>query len=80
MEKTETDAIKSAVREALRDELQAFYIDREKHYRHHDFVEAWMLWTQTCKSTLLKTIIGALAIGALGMMMLGFIFKTGGKP
>ena len=34
---TDRDAIKEAVREAFKEELEAFYVDRETHYSHHKF-------------------------------------------
>lgn len=33
------DAIKQAVKDAMKEEMKAFYIDREEHYQHHQFIK-----------------------------------------
>jgi len=72
------ELIKSAVKEAFKEELQQFYIDRETHYQHHQFLAEWIDWTKQCKSILLKTVLTFFAAAALGLMALGFYFKHKG--
>ena len=74
---TDRDAIKEAVREAVKEELEAFYVDRETHYNHHKFLGDWIDWVNQCKSTALKAIVGFFVITAVGLMIAGFMFKVG---
>jgi hypothetical protein len=71
----EREAIKEAVREAFSEELKAFYIDRETHYKQHEWLGDMIKYTETCKSAILKTVISIIVVGALGLMFLGFSLK-----
>jgi hypothetical protein len=71
----EREAIKEAVKEAFQEELKAFYIDRETHYKQHEWLGEMMKYTETCKSVVLKAVISILVAGALGLMFLGFSLK-----
>ncbi len=73
----ERDDIKAAVKEAFQEELRAFYIDRETHYKQHEFLGNMMDYAETCKNTALKIVITALVSGLLGLMYLGFCLKQG---
>jgi len=75
----EKEAIKEAVREAFKDELAVFYIDRETHFKQHEFIGKMMEYAETCKSTVLKALITIVVGGAIGLMCLGFYIKQGGK-
>jgi len=75
----ERDAIKEAVKEALGEELKAFYIDRETHYQHHKFIADMVKLSEQCKNVVIKTLVGALVLGALGLMIVGMAFKQIGK-
>ena len=75
----EREAIKEAVKEALREELKSFYIDRETHYKQHEWLGEIMKYTETCKSIILKAVLSILVAGALGLMFLGFTIKTSVK-
>jgi len=72
----EREAIKEAVREALGEELNAFYVDREIHYQHHEFLQSWITWSQQCKSVIMKTVMSGLVMTLLGLIALGFIFNV----
>ena len=59
------DTIKSAVKEAMKEEMQAFYIDREEHYQHHQFIKGLKTGIEGSQSLVgritLITIIGGVA-------------------
>ena len=75
----EREAIKEAVKEALSEELKSFYVDREIHYKHHEFLTDWIEWTAQCKSVALKTVV-TLVIGTMfGLMAIGFWIRQTGK-
>lgn len=70
--------IKRAVGEAMDEKMKDFYIDREKHYQHHAFIEDLIQWRDSCKSTCMKAIANIVVVGAIGLMLAGFI-AWGGK-
>jgi hypothetical protein len=69
------DDIKAAVSEAIQENIRDFYIDRETHYKQHEFLGEMMKWIDDCKSTASKTIVKILVYGLLGAMMIGFCIK-----
>jgi hypothetical protein len=71
--------VEAGVKAALEDKLKPFYIEREEHFKHHEFIREWMDWTNQCKSIILKTVLGTLAVAALALMMIGFAMKRGGN-
>ena len=72
------DTVKDAVKEAFKEELKNFYIDSQTHYEHHKFIGDWINWTKQCKSTILKTLVGAVVLAVLGLMVFGFVTKYKG--
>ncbi|NLA41253.1 MAG: hypothetical protein GX874_07565 [Smithella sp.] len=62
---TELDTIKTAVRDVMQEEMKAFYIDREEHYQHHQFIKGLKTGIEGCQSLVgritLITIIGGVA-------------------
>jgi len=72
------ELIKKAVTEAMHDEMKDFYIDREKHYQHHEFIATLMEWKNGWKSTCMKAIANTVVTGILFLLIWGFI-AWGGK-
>lgn len=68
----EFDQIKAAVKEVMDERMKEFYIEREKHYQHHQFLEGFIAWTSSIKSTVLKTIVGLVVTALIGLVVLGF--------
>lgn len=68
------EIIKQAVGEVIDEKLAGFWIEREKHYQHHQFIEEWIQWLGRCKSTTIKAIVNSLVYGAIGLLVLGFVF------
>ena len=54
--------VKNAVKEAMREEMQAFYIDRETHYLDHVFLKNVREIIDGCQSAFVKTIVSAVAV------------------
>jgi len=67
--------IKEAVGEAIDEKMRDFYIDRETHYKQHEFLGDMMQWVDDCKSTASKTIVRILVYGIIGTIMIGFCIK-----
>jgi len=64
--------LKKVVGEVLDDKFSSFYLEPEKHYQEHLWLSGLMEWSEKTKSAILKTIIGIIVAGAIGMMILGF--------
>lgn len=62
----------------MQEQMKDFYIERERHYQHHEFIEGMIKWSQSWKSTCMKAIMNAVAIGLLTLLIMGFI-AWGGK-
>lgn len=67
------EVIKKAVTEAMQEQMKDFYIDREKHYQHHEFIDNMMKWSNSWKSTCLKAICELITVGAIALLVMGFI-------
>jgi len=73
------DEIKSAVAEAIDEKLNQFWVDRELHYKHHEFIDKWMKWSNDMSKTIWHTIIKTIVLGLLGLLALGALLKMGWK-
>lgn len=75
------DEIKAAVKEAIAEERDNFFVDPETHHDHHKFIETWIKWMDDSKGTIRRALIHALVWAVLGLLLAGFFFyvKTGGK-
>lgn len=67
------DLIKSAVVEALEEKLGDFFIEREKHFQHHQFIDGVMSFSENIKSTACKTVTTIVIIGAVTILILGLV-------
>lgn len=67
--------IKDAVREALHEEVQAFYIDRESHYLQHKWLQDLITYCDNAKSVVGKTIVSIIVSGAIALMVAGFVLR-----
>jgi hypothetical protein len=70
----ETEQIKSAVREVLEEKSKEFWIDRETHYKQHEWLGCAIKWAEDIKSTTLKALARCVVYAAIGLMLLGFVF------
>lgn len=68
------DELKAAIKEALDEEIKPFYIDRERHYQDHQFLESLQNWVGSIGSATLKTLISTVVAGLLILLLLGFVF------
>lgn len=74
----EYELIKKAVADAMTEQMKDFYVDRETHYQHHEFIDGMMEWSRSWKSTCMRAIANALVMGVIGLLLLGYI-AWGGK-
>lgn len=64
--------IKSAVSDAIDEKVKDFYIDREKHWRHHQQWEEFNNFWSMTKKTAWRTFIVTIISGTLGLLWLGY--------
>jgi len=67
------ELIKEAVHEALQERLGEFFIEREKHFEHHQFIDGVMQFSNSVKSTACKTVTTTMIIGAATILLLGLL-------
>lgn len=67
------DELKEIVTEALDERIKDFYIDRERHYKHHLFIERLEKWADRCTSTFLKTVVQCVVGAILTLIVIGYI-------
>ena len=60
------------------DEIKTYYIDRQEHFRQHEWLAEMMKYTDQCKSVILKAVLGAAVAGVLAIMWIGFSLKVKG--
>jgi hypothetical protein len=73
-----TKAVHDAFKEAMEHELRTFYIDRETHYKQHEWLGGMIEYTKTCKSWTVKTIIATVIGSIMWLLWVGFSFVS--KP
>ena len=66
--------MKEIISEVMDEKTKAFYIDREKHWKHHDFLDKTIAFLDKTEGIVWRTIIIAFIMGALGIFILGIIF------
>lgn len=68
------EAISSGVQAGIREQEQAaFWIDREKHHKHHEFIDSVVSFLDSTRDTAWKTFVRVVIVGILGFFVLGFI-------
>lgn len=67
------ELIKEAVLEALQEKLGYFFVDIEKHFEHHQFIEDVMSSSKNIKSTACKTVTTTTIISTITLLLLGFL-------
>ena len=68
------EEIKAIFKEVLDEKMTEFWVDREVHYQHHEFLSSLIKWVENTKHTIFGTIVKTFVIGIIGLILLGFIF------
>ena len=69
----DTEKIKTIVEKVFDEKLGALYIDREKHYKHHLFLDDLLAWMDDTKNVVSHTVVKVVVYGFLGALLLGFV-------
>lgn len=70
---TDKEAIKEAMRDVMREEMKAFYIDREEHYQHHQFIKGLKSGVDSCQSIIGKVTLTGIIGGVIIVMLIGVV-------
>ena len=69
------DEIRDVIENALESKMKEFWVDRELHYKHHEFIDKWMQWADDTSKTVRHTVITFIILGLLGLLALGFFIR-----
>lgn len=72
MTEEEITDLKTLVKEAINEEVHEFWVERETHYKHHEFIESWIKWTDRVSNAAVQTLIKSVIIFFLGLLAIGF--------
>jgi hypothetical protein len=70
-----TDAVVAAVLTAQKqshEEHREYFVDREEHYQHHQFINSWIKFMDVGRKTALRTFIAFMVMTILGLLVFGF--------
>lgn len=67
------EELKTIIKEAIDEKLNEFWIDREEHYKQHQFLSSLMKWSETCSNTIVRTCIKCFVSALLILTVAGFI-------
>ncbi|OGH08058.1 MAG: hypothetical protein A2W22_06305 [Candidatus Levybacteria bacterium RBG_16_35_11] len=74
MEELTREDIKEIMEQVIDAKTKDFWIEREIHYKHHQFIGDLMDWSKNIKNTTLKAIITIVVSSIIGLIVLGFVF------
>ena len=75
MEKEELEeTITTAISNALDTKLGSFFVERETHYQHHQFIKGWMELTEKVSSTAISAVVKTVVGAALILILFGVAF------
>lgn len=76
MNKEDVEIITKAVVEAIDQKTKEFYVDREKHWKHHEFLDNLIDFFDKTKTTTWRAMLTFAVIGILGLLVMGIMFAV----
>ena len=69
-----TDIVNAVVeaQEASHEKHREYYVDREDHYKHHQFIDSWIDFMTVGKRAALRTFVAFMLMTILGLLVFGF--------
>lgn len=71
--------ITAAVSKAIDEKTSSFYVDREKHWKHHEFLDKLIDFFDTAQRFTWRTLFILFIFGVIGVIALGFWFSLWSK-
>ncbi len=65
--------VEAAVGRAIDAKLGQFYIDRETHFKDHEFIQGMRKWTEEAKGVVLRSVLKFLTAITILACVAGFI-------
>ncbi len=59
---------------AIDSKVADFYVDRETHYQHHQFMGSFIAWVNKTRNTAWKSFVSVVVFAVLTLLVFGFIF------
>lgn len=80
LDKEDIEQLGELITKSINNSARAFFIDREKHYKHHEFVDSVIKFSEFASKTAWRTVIGGAVLFVMGIMGLGLFayFKLKG--
>lgn len=66
------EEIKSTMKEVIQEELGPFFVAREEHFQHHQFIKSFISTADKIKGTACKTVTIGVITAAITLLVLGF--------
>lgn len=63
--------VADAVTTQMDAKTRSFYVDREKHWKHHEFLDKLIGFFDKASDTALKTIVRMVVVALIGIFLLG---------
>jgi preprotein translocase subunit Sss1 len=68
------EVVKQSIQAGIHEQEQAaFWVDREEHHDHHEFLKELINFLKDTRTTVWKTFVRTSIVGILGIFVLGFI-------
>lgn len=73
-------AVSEAVTSAMSAQMKDFYIEREEHYKDHQFIQDLRKLCDSCKGTAVAVVVKGIVGACLFLMMAGvYVWTKGGS-
>lgn len=69
----EKQGIRDLIKDAVHENLGAYIIPKEQHYKDHLWLSEWREWQDTIKSSFWRSFVGIVITTTAGLLLLGFI-------
>lgn len=67
------EAIVLAVNANIDEKTKSFYVEREEHYKHHEFIRSFKGGVEACQSTIGRVGLTSIVVGIIAVIGLGFV-------
>lgn len=69
----EKQGIRDLIKESVHENLGAYVIPKDQHYKDHLWLSEWREWQDNIKSNFWKEVVRTVLMVIMGLLLLGFI-------